>query len=228
MSAVSIVLIVVISIGIGFVTGSGSVYAFNHIPDSWLGLEEKERKAQRIKSVPWKYVLSVTFIIIAIHLGFSEPSKSVGIYVACVILAQIVFSSFLYSVMPVQLSRMLAFTALGILPFGGDLKQYVLGTVAGTVAGAGFMLVKSLATKERFSSQIVELSCAIGLITGWEKSIIIIVFGFALWAVSTVICRGKIKNLRIVCEGFFISLCGLVWIAVDNGVAGSVIDRFLW
>jgi hypothetical protein len=48
-----IIIVVGISIALGIICGSGSVYAFNHMPDEWLGTDERGREWQRVKSVPW-------------------------------------------------------------------------------------------------------------------------------------------------------------------------------
>ena len=52
------ILIVIAAIMAGIITGSGSVYAFNHMPNKWLKVNEEDRQYQRVKSVLWKYVLS--------------------------------------------------------------------------------------------------------------------------------------------------------------------------
>ena len=46
-----IIIVVGISIALGIICGSGSVYAFNHMPDEWLGTDERGREWQRVKSV---------------------------------------------------------------------------------------------------------------------------------------------------------------------------------
>lgn len=228
MSVIETIVVVVLATALGIVTGNGSVYVFNHLPDRWLETEEAGREYQRVKSVPWKYVLSATFVVIGIYLGFSDPIKAVGIYVAFLILVQIIISALLYGTLPGPLCRMLALTALGILPFGGDLKLYVLGMIAGIMAGGGFMLVKGLASKKAFSWKILELTAAIGLLMGWKKAIIIIVIGFTFWALAAGLNSFKMKKVKPIYEGFFVSLVAAMWMVIDNGVAKRIIDGFLW
>lgn len=222
------ILIVIAAIMAGIITGSGSVYAFNHMPDKWLKVNEEDRQYQRVKSVPWKYVLSGTFSVIGIHLGFSAPEKAIGIYIACIIVVEILMGTLIYGVIPSYLTKMLALTAVGILPFGGELELYILGMVAGTLTGLGFIMVKGLASKKQFFWDIVELSCIIGLLTGWKKAIIIIITGFVLWALVTGYRNIRMKKNRVICEGFFVSLAFMMWLILDNGILGKKIDLFLW
>ena len=89
-------------------------------------------------------------------------------------------------------------------------------------------MVKGLASKKQFSWDIVELSCIIGLLTGWKKAIIIIITGFVLWALVTGYRNIRMKKSRVICEGFFVSLAFMMWLILDNGILGKKIDLFLW
>ena len=135
------IIVIGVSIALGIICGSGCVYAFNHIPDEWLGTDEKGREWQRVKSMPWKYIFTATFIVVGIYLGIKEPHKAAGIYAACLMLTEIAMAGFLYGRVPRPLVWLLALTGTGIIPFTIDED---LGFGAGTagmikahLAGAG-------------------------------------------------------------------------------------------
>ena len=111
------IIVIGVSIALGVICGSGSVYAFNHIPDEWLGADESGREWQRVKSVPWKYIFTATFIVIGIYIGICDPQKAAGIYAACLVLTQIAMAALLYGRTPRPLVWLLALTGIGIIPF---------------------------------------------------------------------------------------------------------------
>ena len=139
------IIVIGVSIALGVICGSGCVYAFNHIPDEWLGTDEKGREWQRVKSMPWKYIFTATFIVVGIYLGIKEPHKAAGIYAACLMLTEIAMAGFLYGRVPRPLVWLLALTGTGIIPFtidedlgfgagtAGMIKAHLAGAAAGFV-----------------------------------------------------------------------------------------------
>ena len=151
-----IIIVAGISIALGIICGSGSVYAFNHMPDEWLGTDERGREWQRVKSVPWKYIFTATFIVVGIYLGMKDSLKAPGYYASCLLLTQTAMAGFLYGRTPRPVVWLLALTGVGILPFTidedlgfgagseGMIKAHLAGAAAGFVLVFVLLMIKKL------------------------------------------------------------------------------------
>ena len=202
-----IVIVTGIAVLLGIICGSGSVYAFNHIPDEWLGTDEKGREWQRIKSVPWKYIFTATFIVIGIYLGIKDPQKAAGIYAASLMLTQIAMSGFLYGRIPRLIVYMLALTGAGIIPFtigedlgfgagsAGMIKSHLAGAAAGFAIMLVLMVIKKFILKGSIDMALCELGMVLGLLQGIGLCLI---FGWALKFVGMLIPQETLSETFLV------------------------------
>ena len=192
------IIVIGVSIALGIICGSGCVYAFNHIPDEWLGTDEKGREWQRVKSVPWKYIFTATFIVVGIYLGIKDPHKAAGIYAACLMLTEIAMAGFLYGRVPRPLVWLLALTGTGIIPFtieedlgfgagtAGMIKAHLAGAAAGFVILFILLIIKRMLMPSRGSLvsetdlAFCELGLALGLLCGPLEVSVIIATGIVL------------------------------------------------
>lgn len=193
------IIVIGVSIALGVICGSGCVYAFNHIPDEWLGTDEKGREWQRVKSMPWKYIFTATFIVVGIYLGIKEPHKAAGIYAACLMLTEIAMAGFLYGRVPRPLVWLLALTGTGIIPFtidedlgfgagtAGMIKAHLAGAAAGFIILFILLIIKNMLMSSRRSLvseadlAFCELGLALGLLCGPLEVSVIIATGIVLW-----------------------------------------------
>lgn len=193
------IIVIGVSIALGVICGSGCVYAFNHIPDEWLGTDEKGREWQRVKSMPWKYIFTATFIVVGIYLGIKEPHKAAGIYAACLMLTEIAMAGFLYGRVPRPLVWLLALTGTGIIPFtieedlgfgagtAGMIKAHLVGAAAGFVILFILLIIKRMLMPSRgpmvseTDLAFCELGLALGLLCGPLEVSVIIATGIVLW-----------------------------------------------
>ena len=193
------IIVIGVSIALGIICGSGCVYAFNHIPDEWLGTDEKGREWQRVKSMPWKYIFTATFIVVGIYLGIKEPHKAAGIYAACLMLTEIAMAGFLYGRVPRPLVWLLALTGTGIIPFtidedlgfgagtAGMIKAHLAGAAAGFIILFILLIIKNMLMSSRRSLvseadlAFCELGLALGLLCGPLEVSVIIATGIVLW-----------------------------------------------
>lgn len=169
-------IVVLISIPVGIIAGNGAVYFFNNIPAIWLcdygeepNEELKSKETQRIKSYPWKYVLTATFIVIGIYLGMKDWQFAVASILAIWISLEIAIADKKYMIIPDQLVLLLAIVSFGFIPFHNSHWDMIWGVLI----GAGSMLVLSLFGRLVFKKDIlgfgdVKLSAALGLLLGWQ------------------------------------------------------------
>lgn len=85
-----VIIVIVAAIVVGFIAGNGAVYMFNRLPDTWLcdygeepSKEVSVEGGQRIKSWPWKWVFSASFIVVGIYMGVSDWQYAVAGLCAC-------------------------------------------------------------------------------------------------------------------------------------------------
>jgi prepilin signal peptidase PulO-like enzyme (type II secretory pathway) len=160
------------SIAGGILAGNGAVYAFNRIPYSWLkygsaNISEMRRPGdQRVKSVPWKYVFTASFIVIGIYMGISDWQYAIAGFIACFIILLCAMADRMYGRIPDQLIIMLAITGFGFIPAGADVGKMLLGVVTGFVAVTAICVARRLVTHGRLAMQEAKFAAASGLISG--------------------------------------------------------------
>ena len=163
-----------VSIAIGIIGGNGAVYAFNKLPASWLcdyGKEPSEAAkslgTQRIKSYPWKYVFTASFIVVAIYMGINDWQYAIAGIIGIWLLLEIAIADKKYMIIPDQLVMFLAITGFGFIPFQGGFMDLVEGVILGGCVMLAVALVGKFITKKDVAGiGDVKLCAAVGLATG--------------------------------------------------------------
>lgn len=211
------------AVGAGVIAGNGAVYAFDHFPAVWLKdrngeLPAEDRQGvQRVKSHPWKYVFTASFIVIGVYMGIADPRYAVAAFIACWILLETGMADKKYGAIPDQTVLLLAITGFGFIPFHDGMYDMLLGAAAG---GCTMLIIK--AAVKLFSGKAgigygeVKLCCAIGLVGGlWGAGIAIGAGAFACGIYAAAKLSGKNKNEKIRLPfGAFICGAAAVYIIV--------------
>ena len=205
---IKIVITVGVALALGIIAGSAAVYTFNRMPDGWLGADEEGRDSQRVKSVPWKYVLSATFIVCGIYTGLKDPAAAPAVFAACFLLAQTAIAAKLYRRAPLQISALILLCGIAKVAGEADFQRYVieavvsillLGALMGIVmivrkamgktqasehadAPAGTAVSKRVPVHETFA-----LAASIILICGGPQGICVIAAATCMWMIRVLI-----------------------------------------
>lgn len=169
-------LIIALTIPVGYVAGNAAVYAFNRMPAAWLtdyGQEPDEKVIskgkQRIKSVPWKYVFSASFIVVGIYMGLRDWQYAIPGMIALWILLLIALGDMKYSIIPDQLCLLLAITGFGFVPFHSEPLDMLWGALLGFFAIVLIHLFGKLVfKKDAIGFGDAKLCAALGLVLGWK------------------------------------------------------------
>ncbi|MBQ1391183.1 MAG: prepilin peptidase [Firmicutes bacterium] len=188
---------------IGIIEGNGAVYLFNRLPAAWLteygeepAPELKDRDTQRLKSMPWKYLFSIGFVILNIRLVMDDPQFALGASLAVFLLLLLAVSDRKYRILPDQLILLLAVTSLGFLPYHSGLKEVLLGGAVGFGITGGLALIGYLAYhRDTLGGGDVKLFTALGLICGPWGVLFVFVASTLLAAAHFValMARGKLR-----------------------------------
>lgn len=164
----------IIAVVIGVLQGNGAVYFFNKMPASWLcdyGETPSEEllnpTTQRIKSLPWKYLFSMGFVILNTKLVIDDWQFALAASAALWILLELTLSDMKYSIVPDQLLILLAITAIGVIPFHSSWKVPLFGALIGFSIMTLIALIGKLAyRRDTLGGGDIKLFSALGLIAG--------------------------------------------------------------
>lgn len=195
------------AIVLAVIEGNGLVYVFNRLPAKWLcdyGEEPSEQlldtSRQRIKSHPWKPMLTALFFAVNLYIGAlsgHDVAYMLPVTVCIWLLLMIAAADGKYSIIPDQLLVFLMLMSAAFVPFGAELRPML----AGAGVGAGLMLAVAVAGyfvsgRESLGFGDVKLMAAVGLISGFYGCILIMAAGSlaaGLWFMSGML-RGKLKS----------------------------------
>mgnify|MGYP003303679364 CR=1 FL=1 len=183
-----------VAIVLGVILGSSAVYVFNRIPAAWLtdygeepSEELKDTSAQRVKSVPWKYVFTGLFIALGIYLGVRDLSIALPVVIAIWLLLLMSMADIKYMIVPDQLIMLLVLTGLGFLPQKIALyhRHAIYDSLMGAAAGLILMLIIALFSRAIYKKWVlggadIKLFTAIGFLTGLYGVLIIFVLSTVL------------------------------------------------
>ena len=158
----------------GVLEGNGAVYVFNRIPPSWLtnygekpAPELLDPYTQRVKSHPWKYVLTMLFIVLNIKLVIDDWQFAIPATITIWILLELAIGDIKYRILPDQLIALLFVCGIGFLPYHSGIKECLLGLALGFVIMAAFALLGKLAYKrDTLGGGDIKLFTALGFISG--------------------------------------------------------------
>ena len=119
----------------GILAGNSAVMVFNRIPARWLcdyneepGEELVQNDTPRIKGYPYKMVFSIFFVLAAIKMSLYDWQYAVTALVSLWILLIIAIADKKYTIIPDQFVLLLAFTAIGYIPYHNNLHADCFGT----------------------------------------------------------------------------------------------------
>lgn len=180
MDTIAMLIRIIISIGAGVLAGLSVVYVFNRIPAKWLCDYDQEPDHdmwdERIKKRPWTVVFILVFIAASLKLMDLSPFYAAPGMIALWLLLQIGMADKKYMVIPDQFVIALAVTAFGFIPFHVSWKLQLFGALV----GGGSVLLMGIIGKLVFRKEVmgfgdVKLFAAIGLLTGLEGTVIILI-----------------------------------------------------
>jgi len=225
MELLTLLIIIGLSMLAGLIAGNAAVFVFNRIPAVWLcdynetpREELLRRDTQRVKSVPWKGVFSLFFMLAAIKMAVLDWQYALAALIAIWLLLVIAIADFKYMIIPDQFVILLAITALGFIPY----HETLLAPLWGALIGAGCMLIVGLAGKLLFKKEAlgfgdVKLFAALGLIAG-PYGIALILIGssfFSCVAYSVALLRRKIKRTDAQPLGPYIALAATLYLIIQ-------------
>ena len=214
---VKTIIVIGAAAALGIITGSASVYVFNRIPAGWLWPDDPERVrleteappgTQRVKSVPWKYVLTATFIVFGIYMGLTDPLRAPAVYVCCLILVQCAMAARVSGRIPQGLILMVLICGIAILPQAGDMKTRVIESLVwiatlGAVWGAAELTGKisrkigrrakefhpatganSIEIRAGAKLELAEMTAAVILLAGGRPGVAIFVLAGSIYLIT--------------------------------------------
>lgn len=210
----------------GVFAGNGAVYCFNKMPGTWFcdyGQAPDEEllhpTEQRVKSYPWKYVLTMLFVVTGIKLVMEDWQFAVAAVCAMWLLLEMAIADLKYRIVPDQLVVLLAVSALGFIPYHGNWMDGLLGGLAGFgIMGLTAVLGKITYRREAIGGGDIKLFASLGLISGLSGILMIFAMtallsgGHLVWLLAS----KKIKRTDTVPMVPYIAL------------AASIYMVFLW
>ena len=194
---IKIVITVGVALALGIIAGSAAVYTFNRMPDGWLGADEEGRDSQRVKSVPWKYVLSATFIVCGIYTGLKDPAAAPAVFAACFLLVETAMAAKLYRRAPMQISALVLLCGIAKVAGEADFQRYVIEAVVSILLLGALMGIVMIVRKAMGKTQAVRrqvpvhetfaLAASIILICGGPQGICVIAAAACMWMIRVLI-----------------------------------------
>jgi len=216
------VLIIVVSIIVGFLSGYFAIYAFNKFPANWFydyGENPEEqlilKELKRVKSYPWKPALAMIFTIICIKLGIEEWQFAIPAIVAIWVIVEIIIADRLYMIIPDQFVILLAVTGFGFIPFYDNFLSPLCGALLGLIPMMIIYIIgKLLFKKEIMGFGDVKLMAAIGFLLGPLGIIFTFITGFigsgAYYGIALLMRKIKLKDEEPL--GPFIGIAAILYL----------------
>ena len=231
-STIYIVIACLAAIFVGVLEGNGAVYAFNHLPAKWLcdygeepSAELRDPYTQRVKSVPWKYIFSMLFVVLNIRLVLLDPQYALAATAALWLLLEMAIADRKYRIVPDQLIALLAGTGFGFFPYL-SLKECALGAAVGFgFMGAIALLGKLAYKREALGGGDIKLFTALGLITG-PSGVILIFLATALLSAGHMVfllARRKIKRTDTLPMVPYIAVCAGLYLVFFWGAGAEIL-----
>lgn len=195
-------IIVCFCTAVGILAGCGSVFVFNKIPEMWLMTNRTPEKTpdsleqQRLKSYPWKWLLSAFFINTSIYVSLYSIKLAVAVVCVVWILTAIAAADIIYKYIPDFLIMLLAATAAGCVPFHDTVRTIIAG--AGVFGGSMYilLLIRKFVSKGDPMWDEVKFGIISGMTIGLKGSLIVMPFAItsALIAAAVKIKREKART----------------------------------
>lgn len=206
----------------GIFAGNGAVYFFNRMPAKWLcdyGQKPPEELldpyTQRVKSYPWKFVLTMLFVVLNIKMVMDDWQFAAAALCAIWLLLEMAIADLKYRIVPDQLVILLAVSAFGFLPFHSGWQDCFFGGLTGfAVMGFTALLGKLAYRRETLGGGDIKLFASLGLIMGFVGILAV----FALTALISgghlvwLLARKKLKRTDTVPMVPYIALASSIYL----------------
>lgn len=193
-----------VAVVLGVIMGNGAVYFFNRIPGKWLCNYDEEPDeellhptVQRVRSTPWKYLLTALFACIGIWLFRGNVHYAFAAMCLCWVLTEMAIADIKYRIVPDQLIFLTMAVAIGFIPFH---ERGPLDCVLGAAVGLGIMMLMSaigwiLYRKNTIGGGDIKLMAALGLVIGSDGIVAVFILSTLLSALHFVylLIRKRIK-----------------------------------
>ncbi len=216
---------IAIAAALAVILGNGSVVAFNHFPVKWFEdyaddgsrvlpdalLASIESGRQRLPSTPWKYGFTAFFVISGVFLVTREPMQYViAALIVMAIVLEMAIADALYTIVPDQLSIMLAVSAVGFVAFYDHWWEPFAGASVGallafSVYGLGRLIYK----RDTIGGADIKFYISMGLVAGRSGIIIIFIITTvftALQSAFAAIAKGQKKETRAMMPCAFVAV----------------------
>lgn len=205
MTTIMILLIkTILAILFAILEGNGAVWFFNRMPPKWFcdyGEEPTEEilstDTQRVKSYPWKFSLTMLFVVVNVRLVMVDAQFAIAATLALWLLLEISISDLKYRIIPDELLILLAVCGLGFYPFHSNIKSCIFGALVGFGIVAFLSLISKMAYKrDAIGGGDVKLFAVLGFLTEPEGVIAIFIMSSFISAMcfSYLLLRRKIKR----------------------------------
>ena len=218
------------------ILGNAAVYLFNHMPDAWFRDygEEPEDKGkdepytQRVKSTPWKYYLSMLYIIIGLYLVRDDWVYTIAVMVICWILTELSMSDIKFRIVPDELLFLLAVSALGLIQYHAGWLDMLYGAFAGLgIMGATALIGKAMYRRDAVGGGDIKLFAALGLVLGLKGVLLVFMMSALLSGAHMVLllARKKIKRKDTIPMVPYIAVsAGIYLVFIWQGTIGTYIN----
>ena len=174
--------------------GNAAVYLFNRMPAEWLcdydedpSEELMRRDVQRVKSMPWKYIFSMLFIVINMTLVREDLQFAIATSFTLWLLLELAIADVKYNILPDQLIILLAVCSVGFIPYKDGVWEILSGgLIAFVIIFVIALMGKLCYRKNTMGGGDIKLFTAIGLICGSFGSIFILIGSYMLLALHAI------------------------------------------
>ena len=218
---------------LGILEGNGAVHFINKMPPRWLCDYDEEpspelldRYTERVKSSPWKFILSMLFIVLNIKLVMDDWMFALPAAAALFFLAVLTMADIRYRILPDQVILLLAVTGMGFIPYHGSWKACLLGTAIGFLGMAAVAVIgKVFARREAIGGGDIKLFTALGFMCGPSGVILIFMATAFLSAAHFVIllATGKKKRTDYLPMAPYIAVSTAAYLVFFWGLASEFI-----
>lgn len=174
--------------------GNAAVYLFNRMPAEWLcdydedpSEELKSRDVQRVKSMPWKYLFSMLFIVINMTLIREDLQFAIATSLVLWLLLELSIADVKYNILPDQLIILLAVCSIGFIPYKDGFWELLAGGIIAFVIIFTIALIGKLSYRNNtMGGGDIKLFTAIGFICGSFGSFFILIGSYMLLALHAI------------------------------------------
>ena len=174
--------------------GNAAVYLFNRMPAEWLcdydedpSEELMRRDVQRVKSMPWKYIFSMLFVVLNMTLIREDLQFALASSFTLWLLLELAIADVKYNILPDQLIILLAVCSVGFIPYKDGVWEILSGgLIAFVIIFVIALMGKLCYRKNTMGGGDIKLFTAIGLICGSFGSFFILMGSYMLLALHAI------------------------------------------